>query len=98
MGNYNIYKKYNKTKNRYRHKLNKIIRRNTKKMIPVLKKQIDKLSLISLTINVKGLKESIYSLNNSKFLIGVTMLLLNVGSRYVELGFSKHKSRRFAMV
>lgn len=48
MGNYNIYKKYNKTKNRYRRKLNKIIRRNTKKMIPVLKKQIDKLSLISL--------------------------------------------------
>lgn len=48
MGNYNIYKKYNKTKNRYRRKLNKIIRRNTKKMIPILKKQIDKLSLISL--------------------------------------------------
>jgi len=48
MGNYNIYKKYNKTKNRYRRKLNKIIRRNTKKMIPVLKKQIDRLSLISL--------------------------------------------------
>lgn len=38
---------------------------------------------------LKELKESIYSLNNSKFLIGVTMLLLNVGSRYVELGFSK---------
>ena len=38
---------------------------------------------------LKVLKESIYSLNNSKFLIGVTMLLLNVGSRYVELGFSK---------
>tara|TARA_Y100000287_G_C14022751_1_gene257704 strand:+ start:298 stop:531 length:234 start_codon:yes stop_codon:yes gene_type:complete len=48
MGNYNIYKKYNKTKNRYRRKLNKIIRRNNKKMIPVLKKQIDRLSLISL--------------------------------------------------
>lgn len=29
------------------------------------------------------------SLNSSKFLVGVTMLLLNVGSRYVELGFSK---------
>ncbi len=38
---------------------------------------------------LKELKKSIYSLNNSKFLIGVTMLLLNVGSRYVELGFSK---------
>ncbi len=48
MGNYNIYKKYNKAKNSYRRKLNKIIRRNTKKMIPVLKKQIDRLSLISL--------------------------------------------------
>lgn len=29
------------------------------------------------------------SLNSSKFLVGVAMLLLNVGSRYVELGFSK---------
>ena len=48
MGNYNIYNKYNKAKNRYRRKLNKVIRRNTKKMIPILKKQIDKLSLISL--------------------------------------------------
>jgi len=38
---------------------------------------------------LKELKKSVYSLNNSKFLIGVTMLLLNVGSRYVELGFSK---------
>tara|TARA_Y100000996_G_C22535399_1_gene648117 strand:+ start:1347 stop:1790 length:444 start_codon:yes stop_codon:yes gene_type:complete len=38
---------------------------------------------------LKELKGSIYSLNNSKFIIGVTMLLLNVGSRYVELGFSK---------
>ena len=28
-------------------------------------------------------------LNNSKFLLGVAMLLLNVGSKYVEMGFSK---------
>lgn len=35
------------------------------------------------------LNKSVASLNNSKFILGVTMLLLNVGSRYVELGFSK---------
>ena len=35
------------------------------------------------------LRMSLSSLNDSKFLLGVTMLLLNVGSRYVELGFSK---------
>jgi hypothetical protein len=34
-------------------------------------------------------KRSLATFNNSKFLLGVTMLLLNVGSRYVELGFSK---------
>ena len=28
-------------------------------------------------------------LNDSKFLMGVAMLLLNVGSKYVEMGFSK---------
>jgi hypothetical protein len=38
---------------------------------------------------LNNLQRSIASLNNSKFLLGVTMLLLNVGSRYVELGFSK---------
>ena len=36
-----------------------------------------------------ALNKSVASLNNSKFILGVTMLLLNVGSRYVELGFSK---------
>lgn len=36
-----------------------------------------------------ALTKSVASLNNSKFILGVTMLLLNVGSRYVELGFSK---------
>lgn len=35
------------------------------------------------------LNKSVASLNNSKFILGVTMLLLNIGSRYVELGFSK---------
>ena len=36
-----------------------------------------------------ALNKSVASLNNSKFILGVTMLLLNIGSRYVELGFSK---------
>lgn len=31
----------------------------------------------------------INSLNNSKFLAGIVMLLLNVGSKYIELGFTK---------
>ena len=38
---------------------------------------------------LKSFQKSVASLNNSKFIMGVTMLLLNVGSRYVELGFSK---------
>ena len=48
MGNYNIYKRVNKGGKYVRRKLNKQIRKTTKKMIPFLKKQIDKLSLISL--------------------------------------------------
>ena len=35
------------------------------------------------------LKASIYKINNSKFLAGIVMLLLNVGSKYIELGLSK---------
>tara|TARA_B100001996_G_C18627215_1_gene580266 strand:- start:894 stop:1334 length:441 start_codon:yes stop_codon:yes gene_type:complete len=38
---------------------------------------------------LNNFKKSLATFNNSKFLLGVTMLLLNVGSRYVELGFSK---------
>ena len=38
---------------------------------------------------LNNFKRSLATFNNSKFLLGVTMLLLNVGSRYVELGFSK---------
>lgn len=34
-------------------------------------------------------KSSIYKINNSKFLAGIVMLLLNVGSKYIELGLSK---------
>lgn len=35
------------------------------------------------------LQMSLNSLNNSKLLMGIMMLLLNVGSRYIELGFTK---------
>ena len=38
---------------------------------------------------LSNIQRSLATFNNSKFLLGVTMLLLNVGSRYVELGFSK---------
>ncbi len=34
-------------------------------------------------------KQTIYKINNSKFLAGIVMLLLNVGSKYIELGLSK---------
>ena len=34
-------------------------------------------------------KASIHKINNSKFLAGIVMLLLNVGSKYIELGLSK---------
>lgn len=34
------------------------------------------------------LQTSLNSLNNSKLLMGIMMLLLNVGSRYIELGFT----------
>ena len=36
-----------------------------------------------------GLQTSLNSLNNSKLLLGIMMLLLNIGSRYIELGFTK---------
>lgn len=35
------------------------------------------------------IKDLLDSLNNSKLLAGITMILLNLGSRYVEIGFSK---------
>ena len=38
---------------------------------------------------LSNIQRSLATFNNSKFLLGITMLLLNVGSRYVELGFSK---------
>ena len=35
------------------------------------------------------IRQAFQPLNQSKFLMGITMLLLNVGSKYVEMGFSK---------
>lgn len=49
---FEIYKRckkaINKRKYRYRRVINKQLKKTTKKMIPIIKKQIDKLSLISL--------------------------------------------------
>jgi len=36
-----------------------------------------------------SIQNSLNSLNNSKFVLGITMLLINIGSRYIELGFTK---------
>ena len=36
-----------------------------------------------------SIQTSLNSLNNSKFVLGITMLLINIGSRYIELGFTK---------
>ena len=36
-----------------------------------------------------SIQDSLNSLNNSKFVLGITMLLINIGSRYIELGFTK---------
>jgi len=35
------------------------------------------------------LNQLLSSVNNSKFLAGIIMILLNIGSKYVEMGFSK---------
>lgn len=45
--------------------------------------------MISTQNVVKTIKLYINRLNNSKFLAGLVMLLLNVGSKYIELGLSK---------
>jgi hypothetical protein len=37
----------------------------------------------------KAANTHINSINNSKLLTGIVMLLLNVGSKYIEMGFSK---------
>ena len=43
----------------------------------------------SIKQHLKSVNSHIKSLNNSKFLAGIVMLLLNVGSKYIELGFTK---------
>ena len=36
-----------------------------------------------------GINNSLNAINKSKFVLGITMLLINIGSRYIELGFTK---------
>ncbi len=52
ISDYKLYKKckkaINKRRLRYRRIVNKEIKKSTKKFIPIIKKQIDRLSLISL--------------------------------------------------
>ena len=38
---------------------------------------------------LKEVNEYVKKLNSSKFLLGIAMLLLNIGSKYIEMGFSK---------
>ncbi len=40
----------------------------------------------------------INSLNNSKFFAGIVMIILNIGSRYIELKFSKTQESYLRMV
>ena len=42
-----------------------------------------------MKLKMKGIGYYLNSINNSKFLAGIVMLLLNVGSKYIELGLSK---------
>lgn len=44
---------------------------------------------INTKIIVKTVKYYLNKINNSKFLAGIVMLLLNVGSKYIELGLTK---------
>jgi len=37
----------------------------------------------------KKINEMLFNVNNSKLLAGLTMIMLNVGSKYVELGLSR---------
>lgn len=48
MGGYNIYKRCRKGGKRLRRRFNKNLKITTKKLVPILKSQIDKLTLISL--------------------------------------------------
>lgn len=55
----------------------------------VQSKMSDILSSKILVEMPSSIQNSLNSLNNSKFVLGITMLLINIGSRYVELGFTK---------
>ena len=48
-----------------------------------------------ITKNILG---SLKSLNNSKFFAGLIMIILNIGSRYIELKFSKTQESYLRMV
>lgn len=50
-------------------------------LVNIMYKQLKKIT--------KTISNGINSLNNSKFVIGVMMLLLNIGSKYIELGLTK---------
>lgn len=42
-----------------------------------------------MKMKMKGIGYYLNSINNSKFLAGIVMLLLNIGSKYIEIGLSK---------
>ena len=47
---------------------------------------------------LNNINSYVYSLNNSKFFAGVVMIILNIGSRYIELKFSKTQESYLRMV
>jgi hypothetical protein len=47
---------------------------------------------------LNNINSYVYSLNNSKFFAGVIMIILNIGSRYIELKFSKTQESYLRMV
>ena len=50
-------------------------------LVNIMYKQLKKIT--------KAISNGINSLNNSKFVIGIMMLLLNIGYKYIELGLTK---------
>ena len=50
------------------------------------------LDVLSAKYNIAfpdGINNSLNAINKSKFVLGIAMLLINIGSRYIELGFTK---------
>tara|TARA_B100001093_G_C26642496_1_gene933822 strand:- start:123 stop:572 length:450 start_codon:yes stop_codon:yes gene_type:complete len=47
---------------------------------------------------LNNINSYVYSLNNSKFFAGVVMIILNIGSRYIELKFSKTQESYLRMI